>query len=33
MTGAIKEWIVPPIVIPILIVVGLAGYIACRALF
>jgi hypothetical protein len=25
-----RAWIVPPIAIPILIVVGLVGYLACR---
>jgi hypothetical protein len=33
MTGAIASWIVPPIVIPALIVLGLVGYLACPGLF
>jgi hypothetical protein len=33
MTGTFKDWFVPPIVIPILLAIGLAGYVACRAFF
>ena len=33
MTGSMRDWIVPPIVIPVLIAAGLAGYIIYRAFF
>jgi len=33
MTETIKGWFVPPIVIPILLAIGLVGYITCRTFF